>query len=119
MNLSIEFGALAFGLAAALGAGAASAQAANPADHAAHHPAAAAAPQGAKAEGEVRKVDTALGKITLRHGPIASLDMPAMSMVFTAPDKKILDGVKAGDKVRFVADKQGGAYVVLSIEVVR
>ena len=32
-------------------------------------------------EGEVRKVDKAAGKITVKHGPIANLDMPGMTMV--------------------------------------
>jgi Cu(I)/Ag(I) efflux system periplasmic protein CusF len=86
-------------------------------DHNAHHPAqagsAAAAPQS---EGEVRKIDLAQGKITLRHGPLANLDMPAMTMVFTAADKKLLEGVKEGDKVRFTADKQNGTFVVTAIQ---
>ena len=76
----------------------------------------AAAPQS---EGEVRKVDLAQGKVTLRHGPLVNLDMPAMTMVFTAADKKLLDGLKEGDKVRFTADKQNGAYVVTAIEAAK
>ena len=73
--------------------------AASGADHAAHHPA-AAAPQS---DGEVRKVDKEQGKVTLRHGPLQNLDMPAMTMVFKAADPKLLDGLKAGDKVKFTA----------------
>jgi Cu(I)/Ag(I) efflux system periplasmic protein CusF len=37
-------------------------------------------------------------------------------MVFTATDKKLLEGLKEGDKVRFTADKQNGVYVVTAIE---
>jgi Cu(I)/Ag(I) efflux system periplasmic protein CusF len=89
-------------------------------DHSSHHPAAAAsAPAAPLSEGEVRKVDRSLGKVTLRHGPLVNLDMPGMTMVFTAVDKKILEGLKEGDKVRFTADKQNGAYVVTAIQVVR
>lgn len=86
--------------------------------HTAHHPAAAAtsAPQ---TEGEIRKVDVAQGKVTLRHGPIANLDMPAMTMVFTATNPKLLDALKQGDKVRFTADKKDGAYVVTDIQVAK
>ena len=73
-----------------------------------HQPAAAGtAAIASLAEGEVRKVDKDANKITLRHGPIPSLDMPAMSMVFQ---------VKAGDKIRFSAEKIGGQYVVTRIE---
>jgi Cu(I)/Ag(I) efflux system periplasmic protein CusF len=87
------------------------------ADHTAHHPAAgASAPQS---EGEVRKVDLEQGKVTLRHGPLANLDMPAMTMVFAAADPKLLEGLKQGDKVRFTADKKDGTYVVTAIEVAK
>ncbi len=68
-------------------------------------------------EGEVRKVDRSSGKITLKHGDIKNLDMPPMTMGFAVTDKALLDKVKAGDKVRFAADKDGsGQYVVTSIE---
>jgi hypothetical protein len=67
-------------------------------------------------EAEVRKVDTAVGKITLRHGEIPNLEMPPMTMVFQVRDPALLAKVKAGDKVRFTADKVNGAYTVMSIE---
>jgi Cu(I)/Ag(I) efflux system periplasmic protein CusF len=68
------------------------------------------------AEAEVRKVDKDAGKITLKHGPIPSLDMPAMSMVFRAKDPAMLDQVKQGDKIRFKAEKVQGAYTVTEIQ---
>jgi Cu/Ag efflux protein CusF len=67
-------------------------------------------------EAEVRKVDVSAGKITLKHGPIKHLDMPPMSMVFQVKDPALLAKVKAGDKVRFTADKINGAYTVLTLE---
>lgn len=67
-------------------------------------------------EGEVRKIDKAAGKITLKHGEIKNLDMPPMTMVFTAKDPALLDKVKAGDKVKFHAEKEGGQYVVTELE---
>ena len=70
----------------------------------------------AMTEGEVRKVDKAAKKITLKHGPIVNLDMPAMTMVFQVADPAILEQVKAGDKVRFAADKVGGSFAVTRIE---
>ena len=68
------------------------------------------------AQGEVRKVDKDSGKITLKHGPIPSLEMPGMTMVFRAKDPAMLDAVKAGDKIKFDAAKEGGQYVVTRIE---
>ena len=70
-------------------------------------------------EGEVRKVDKETGKITLKHGPIANLEMPAMSMVFQVKDPALLDQVKAGDKVRFQAEKIGSQYTVTHMEPVK
>jgi len=37
-------------------------------------------------------------------------------MVYQVKDPAMLDQVKAGDKVKFSADKMGGAYVVTRIE---
>lgn len=66
-------------------------------------------------EAEVRKVDAAAGKLTLRHGDIPNLDMPAMTMVFQARTPAQLDGLKPGDKLLFRADKVNGAYIAFDI----
>jgi len=68
------------------------------------------------AQGEVRKVDKDAGKITLKHGPIPSMDMPGMTMVFRVKEAAMLDAVKPGDKIRFDAQKIGGQYVVVKLE---
>jgi Cu(I)/Ag(I) efflux system protein CusF len=68
------------------------------------------------AEGEVRKVDKDARKITLRHGELKQLDMPAMTMVFRVKDPSMLDKVKAGDKVKFKAEGSGGALTISEIE---
>ena len=67
-------------------------------------------------EGEVRRVDRENRKITLKHGEIRNLDMPGMTMVFQVKDPAMLDKVKAGDKVRFKAEKSGGAIVVTDLQ---
>ena len=84
-------------------------------DHNAHHPAqvAQASPM---TPGEVRKVDKEAGKITLKHDPIPSLDMPSMTMVFRVSDPKLLDTVKAGDKVLFSADKIDGQITITRMQ---
>ena len=66
-------------------------------------------------DGEIRKVDTEAKKITIKHGEIKNLDMPGMTMVFQAKDPAMLDKVKVGDKVKFRAEKSGGAIVVTDI----
>ena len=84
----------------------------------AKHKSAAGATQASAAmsDGEVRKVDKDAKKITLKHGPLANLDMPPMTMVFQVKDPAMLDLVKAGDKVKFRAEKIGGAYTIVKIE---
>ena len=79
----------------------------------------AQAPAADMSEAEIRKVDLSARKVTLRHGPIKSLDMPPMTMVFQVRDVKQIEPLKAGDKVRFRAEQQQGAYVVTEIEKVK
>lgn len=66
--------------------------------------------------GEVRKVDTTAGKITLKHDPIPSLEMDEpMTMVFHMPDAAALKQLKVGDKVKFDADRVDGKITVTKI----
>ena len=66
--------------------------------------------------GEVKKVDKSSGKLTIKHGPIDNLGMPAMTMVFRVKDPAMLDRMKAGDKISFVAEKVNGAYTLMQTE---
>lgn len=66
-------------------------------------------------DGEVRKIDKAQGRITLKHGEIRNMDMPPMTMVFRVKDAKVLDTLAVGDKVRFAVDKIDGQYTVTTI----
>lgn len=81
---------------------------------------AAGAPQASAtaefADGEIRKVDKDAGKLTIKHGPLKALDMPGMTMVFGVQDAAVLEQLKAGDKVRFQAEKMDGKFVVTRIE---
>ncbi|HET9700689.1 MAG TPA: copper-binding protein [Burkholderiales bacterium] len=52
-----------------------------------------------KGEGTVLKVDAAAGKFNMSHGPIPSLNWPAMTMDFQVKDKAILKDIKPGQKV--------------------
>lgn len=89
------------------------------AQHAHHEPAAAQvaqAPAKAPSDGEVRKVDKAAGKITIRHGEIPNIGMGPMTMVFGVQSPALLDKVAAGDKVKFRVEEIKGDYVVTMIE---
>jgi Cu/Ag efflux protein CusF len=67
-------------------------------------------------DGEVQKVDTAAGVVTLKHGDITNMQMPAMTMAFGVADKKMLQHVKQGDKVKFHVEMVKGAPTVTLIE---
>ena len=86
-------------------------------DHASHHPDAKATTPASMSEGEVRKVDKSAGKVTIKHGPLANLDMPSMTMVFRVKDPAMLDQVKEGDKIKFSADKIDGALTVTEMQI--
>ena len=89
------------------------------AQHAHHAPAASQVAQAAAkdlADGEVRKVDKANGKLTLRHGEIRSINMGPMTMVFGVKSPALLENLAAGDKVKFRVEEIKGDYVVTAIE---
>ena len=65
--------------------------------------------------GEVKKINLEQNKITLKHEPIANLDMKAMTMVFTVADPAMLKMVKVGDMVTFEADRVKGKLTVVSL----
>lgn len=69
-------------------------------------------------DGEIRKVDKEALRLTIRHAAIRNLDMPGMTMLFKVKDPAMLDEVKPGDKVRFRAEKLGGAIVITEIQQV-
>ena len=106
-------------LAAVSLSGAAFAQ--NSAGHDSHQPAGAKAVHASNAltQGEVRKVDKEAGKVTIKHGPLENLGMPAMTMVYRVKDPAMLDRLKAGDKIDFAADKINGAYTVTQVKPAR
>lgn len=67
-------------------------------------------------EGEVRKVDKDAKKITIKHGDLKNLGMPPMTMVFQVQDPAILDQVKAGDKINFIAEQIGGKLTITKVQ---
>ena len=73
--------------------------------------------QGALTDGEVKKVDAAAQKITIKHGPMPKFDMDeGMTMVYRVQDPAMLKAVKAGDKIKFDAEHVNGQFVVTKIQ---
>ncbi|WP_298934261.1 copper-binding protein [uncultured Ramlibacter sp.] len=68
---------------------------------------------------EVKKVDMEKGLIVLNHGDLPNLGMPAMTMGFDVADKKMLQGIKVGQKVKFQAEMVGGKATVTELKPAR
>ncbi len=66
-------------------------------------------------DGTVTKVDAKWNKVTVDHGPLVNLDMPAMKMVFVVADPSMLDGLSEGVEIRFVADRVNGKLTITEI----
>ncbi len=84
--------------------------------HAGQSYAAHASLSSSLSEGQIKKVDLAQGKLTIRHGPLENLGMPAMTMVFRVRDPAMLDDVKPGDNIRFRAEQIDGALTVTRLK---
>ena len=71
--------------------------------------------QEASASGEVRRIDAEAGKLTIKHGAISDLELPAMTLVYIAADRTLLTDLKPGDKISFSAKREGGQYIVTKV----
>ena len=69
--------------------------------------------------GEVERVDKEHSEVVINHGDLPNLGMEAMTMGFAVADKRMLDRLKPGDKVRFNAEIKNGEATVTYIESVR
>lgn len=71
------------------------------------------------ADGELRRIDLATGRLTIKHGEIRNLDMPPMTMVFGLRDGAVpaeqLRALKPGAALRFKAERVGGKLLVTAI----
>lgn len=64
---------------------------------------------------EIKKIDVQAGKVTLKHGPIEHLAMPAMTMAFPVKDRASLGNFKERDTVSVVFDTVGGQPTVVDM----
>ena len=67
-------------------------------------------------KGTVKKLDVAAKKVTLIHEELKALGMPAMTMVFRVEDEAILQKLKEGDKIQFVAERANGKLTVTQVK---
>jgi Cu(I)/Ag(I) efflux system periplasmic protein CusF len=94
-----------------------------PADRAAGQPASAAASSpaatsaSASTTGVIESIDPEARTLTISHEPVASLQWPAMTMGFKAPDAD-LSALQAGDRIRFEFTASGMDATITRIEPV-
>ncbi|NSY37701.1 copper-binding protein [Leisingera sp. ANG59] len=66
--------------------------------------------------GTVKKVDPKSGKVTIKHEELVDLEMPAMTMVFRVADDAMLDQLKVGDAIEFVAERVKGKLTLTALK---
>jgi Cu/Ag efflux protein CusF len=71
------------------------------------------------AKGQVTKIDESAGKMTVKHGPIPSLEMDSMTMVFRVAEPAMLRSVKPGDRIEFDAARVNGAITITKLRKAR
>ncbi|WP_046116988.1 copper-binding protein [Ensifer aridi] len=64
----------------------------------------------------VKKIDLKAKKVTLIHEELKSLDMPAMTMVFRVRDDALLEKLKEGANIEFVAERVDGKLTVTEVK---
>ncbi|MBX4863759.1 copper-binding protein [Rhizobium leguminosarum] len=67
-------------------------------------------------KGVVNKVDTKAKKVTIKHEDLKGLDMPAMTMVFRVEDPALLEKLKEGSNIEFVAERVNGKITVTQVK---
>ena len=70
----------------------------------------------AAGRGEVKQVDRDAGTITVQHGALADLQLPATTTMFRVKDRALLDHVKQGDKINFGVSNASGLITTIHIE---
>lgn len=69
----------------------------------------------ASSRGEVRRIDLAKGTITIKHGAISDLNLPAMTLVYEAVPT-LLQGIEPGDQVQFKVRHTNNKYEVIELK---
>ncbi|MCF1464183.1 hypothetical protein GOZ80_22925 [Agrobacterium vitis] len=67
-------------------------------------------------KGTVKKVDAKAKKVTIIHEELKSLEMPAMTMVFRVKDDAMLEKLKEGANIEFVAERVEGKITVTDVK---
>ena len=74
--------------------------------------------ESAAVNGEVTKIDEPAGKVTIKHGPIASLNLNEDGKTddFRPKDGLLFNALKVSDKIRFTAERTNGELTIVKLE---
>lgn len=88
-------------------------------DHTMHAQAKPSAPAAAWTGGVVRAIHKQENQVTISHEPLANLGMGKMTMTFRLKSPALVEGIKEGAKIRFVAENVNGELTVIALEAVK
>ena len=61
-------------------------------------------------------MDPASGMVTLKHGALQNVGMPAMTMAFKAKDAAMIKQIHEGDKVKVRIEDVDGTMTIVKLE---
>lgn len=64
----------------------------------------------------VVSVDKNTGMITLKHGALSNIHMPAMTMAYKAKNAEMLDSAKAGAKVQVLVESVDNTLTITTLQ---
>ncbi len=105
-----------FTLLTAVAAGNAFAHHGSGGQHSGQAQAPAATQKTGKGTGLIQQIDRDKGVITIKHGPLQGLNMPAMTMLFLVKDKAMLSNLQPLQKVDFELTYDGTNYMITKIQ---
>lgn len=73
----------------------------------------------AMSEGVVKRIDRKAGEVTIAHGPLTNLGMGPMTMAFRLKSPTLIEGIKEGSRVQFVAENVNGELTVVALKAAK
>ena len=75
-----------------------------------------ASPKTGKGTGVIQQINREKGVVTIKHGPLQGIIMPAMTISFLVKDKAMLLNLQPQQIVNFELTRENGTYVITDIK---
>ena len=76
----------------------------------------AANPKTGKGTGVIQQINQEKGVVTIKHGPLQGINVPAMTMSYQVKDKAMLANLWAPQRVDFELTYDGKQYLITQIK---